>query len=226
MKKTNARLLILAALFTSLIAITAQVSIPIPYVPINLALLAVHLAGSVLGARYGFACVAAYLLLGAAGLPVFSGFRGGIAVIAGNTGGYLAGYALCALLTGYFCNGRRQIVRIWLGMVPGTLACYAVIMLLGLAAIRRHAHVRINILDVFIKPCLAAAICVAAAKLSCNVLSSTVGGRMSTVIGLCVAVVVYGLVMLLIKGVSKSELKMLPKGEQIIKILEKSHLMR
>lgn len=108
----------------------------------------------------------------------------------------------------------------------GTLACYAVIMLLGLAAIRRHAHVRINVLDVFIKPCLAAAICVAAAKLSCNVLSSAVGGRMSTVIGLCVAVVVYGLVMLLIKGVSKSELKMLPKGEQIIKILEKSHLMR
>jgi biotin transport system substrate-specific component len=125
MRKANLRMMTLAALFTALTAICAQVSIPIPYIPINLALLAIHLAGAVLGAKYSSASVIAYLLLGAAGLPVFAGFRGGIAVFAGNTGGYLLGYILCALLTGLLCRGSLSLPELCLGMVPGTLVCYA-----------------------------------------------------------------------------------------------------
>lgn len=125
MKKANLRMMTLAALFTALTAICAQISIPIPYVPINLALLAIHLAGAVLGPKYSFASVLTYLLLGAAGLPVFAGFRGGIAVFAGNTGGYLLGYSLCALLTGILCRGSLSLPELCFGMVPGTLVCYA-----------------------------------------------------------------------------------------------------
>jgi biotin transport system substrate-specific component len=125
MKRTNVRMLVLTAMFTALTAICAQISIPLPNVPINLALLAIHLAGAVLGARYGLAGAVAYLLLGAAGLPVFSGFRGGIGALTGITGGYLAGYALCALLTGLLCRGSRSLPALCLGMVPGTLLCYA-----------------------------------------------------------------------------------------------------
>jgi len=108
----------------------------------------------------------------------------------------------------------------------GTLACYVVILLLDLNAICRHARIRVNLWDVFIKPGIASAVCVTAGKLSCNVLATVIKPRIATVIGLVIAVAVYVAVMVLIHGVSKSELKMLPKGEKIIKILEKSHLMR
>ena len=107
----------------------------------------------------------------------------------------------------------------------GTLVCYAVIMVLALSAICRHARIRINLLDVFIKPGFAAALCVAAAKAVSGLLCEPLGGRLSTVLGLAVAVLVYVLVIFLVRGVSKSEILMLPGGKKIIKILENRHLM-
>ena len=84
--------LCLIAIFASLAAVTAQISIPIPFSPIPLScgMIGVYTAGIMLAPRSAFFSQICYLLMGAVGLPVFSGFRGGIAVLFGPTGGYLA----------------------------------------------------------------------------------------------------------------------------------------
>ena len=93
----SARNLSRVALFAALMAICSWISIPTP-VPFTLQTFAVFLAPSLLGGKLGVASVGTYLLLGAMGLPVFSGFSGGIGVLLGATGGYLLGFLLTALV--------------------------------------------------------------------------------------------------------------------------------
>ena len=97
---------LLCALFAALTAIFSQIMIPLPFtpVPINLALLAVWLCGSVLGAKRGALAILVYLLLGAIGVPVFHGFMGGIGVLAGPTGGYIIGYLPAVVIFGLLYN--------------------------------------------------------------------------------------------------------------------------
>ena len=75
------------ALMTALMCIAAPLTVPIGPVPVSMATLAVYLAGALLGARRGMATVGLYILIGAVGLPVFSGFRSGLHQLAGVTGG-------------------------------------------------------------------------------------------------------------------------------------------
>ena len=89
-KKT--RELVLASLMTAATAVLAQIMLPIGPVPFNLAVLGAYLAGCLLEPAWALASMAAYLLLGAFGLPVFAGLSGGPAVLAGPTGGYIVGY--------------------------------------------------------------------------------------------------------------------------------------
>lgn len=126
MRKNTTSLLVLSALMCALIAILSQVQFPLPPVPVSLSLLGVHLCGALLPGRWGAASVAAYVLLGATGVPVYAGFAGGPSALFGPTGGYLIGYIFCAALearilrrTGF---GARALA---LSMVAGTLACYA-----------------------------------------------------------------------------------------------------
>lgn len=88
------RKLTLSALFTGLIALLAQVAIPLPFSPVPLTgqVIGVMLAAAILGSRAGLLAVSAYILLGAAGAPVFSLARGGIYMLTGPTGGYLWGF--------------------------------------------------------------------------------------------------------------------------------------
>ena len=86
-----------AALFAALMALCAWISVPAP-VPFTLQTFALFLAPGLLGGKLGMAAVGAYLLLGAAGLPVFAGFSGGIGVLLGATGGFLLGFLLTALV--------------------------------------------------------------------------------------------------------------------------------
>lgn len=88
------RKLTLSALFTGLIALLAQVAIPLPFSPVPLTgqVIGVMLAAALLGSRAGLLAVTAYILLGAAGAPVFSLARGGIYMLTGPTGGYLWGF--------------------------------------------------------------------------------------------------------------------------------------
>ena len=80
----------------ALIAVASQIAIPLAMVPINLALLAVFMTGFLLEKRWALTSVMVYLLIGAVGLPVFSGLRGGPQHLVGPTGGYLIGYLLSA----------------------------------------------------------------------------------------------------------------------------------
>lgn len=126
MKKLTTYRLALCALFAALTAVAAQLSIPVGPIPISLATLAVYLAGGVLGAGAGTLSQVVYLLLGAAGLPVFAGFHGGLSTLAGPTGGYLIGYVVCAAIVGAGASrfGRKPLPLV-LSMVVGTLALYA-----------------------------------------------------------------------------------------------------
>ena len=90
----------LTAVMAALICIAGPVSLFIGPIPLSLATFAVYMAGAVLGPKRGTAAVGLYLLIGIAGVPVFSGFSGGFQKLAGVTGGYLAGYLPCAFLTG------------------------------------------------------------------------------------------------------------------------------
>lgn len=115
----------LCALFAALTAICSQIQIPLPNIPINLALFAVFMAGAILGTGYGTMSIVVYVLLGAAGVPVFAGFKGGLGALTGATGGYIIGYILCAFLTGFLirCIGGK-LYQMVIAMVIGLVACY------------------------------------------------------------------------------------------------------
>ena len=117
--------LVLCAVFAALTAALAQAAVPIGAVPVNLAHVAIFLAAGLLGAKYGALSQLVYLLLGAAGVPVFSGLRGGINVLAGPTGGFLIGYVLCAVTTGLLIGKRGASARRLIpAMAAGMLATY------------------------------------------------------------------------------------------------------
>ncbi|MCS7149182.1 MAG: biotin transporter BioY [Caldimicrobium sp.] len=88
--------------FTLLLAILAQIRIPLPFTPVPLTLqtLGILFIGYYLGARAGVASVLIYLTLGAMGLPFFSGLKGGVFILSGPTGGYLLGFLAGAYLIG------------------------------------------------------------------------------------------------------------------------------
>lgn len=125
MKRGDARRLVFCALFAALLSVFAQLQLPIGPVPVSLATFGVMLCGLLLGGRWGALAVVVYLMLGAAGAPVFAGFQGGAARLAGPTGGYLIGYLPCALLAGWPAPrlqerlGGRCVL-----LVLGTAFCY------------------------------------------------------------------------------------------------------
>ena len=127
--KTND--LTLTAAMAALICVAGPLTVAIGPVPLSLASFAVYLAGAILGWKRGSLAVAVYLLIGLAGVPVFSGFSGGVQKLFGVTGGYLIGYVACALITGLF-SGESRVKKprpAWMmaaGMVLGTAVLYAV----------------------------------------------------------------------------------------------------
>ena len=132
-RPVNARMartydVLLIAGFSLVIALCAQVAIPLPFTPVPLTLqtLAVLVAGGLLGSARGTAAVLAYLGEGFAGLPVFSGGRAGVAHLLGPTGGYLVGFVLAAFLVGLLVE--RGAGRSWLAtlaaLAAGTVLVY------------------------------------------------------------------------------------------------------
>ena len=103
--KTNK--MIKAALMAALTAVGAYIIIPIGPVPITLQTFFVLLSGRLLGKKYGVLAQITYLLLGAFGLPIFSGGQGGLGVIAGPTGGFLISFAAAAWIAAY-CSGNYK----------------------------------------------------------------------------------------------------------------------
>ena len=121
----NVRRMCRIALMAALLCIAAPMSVPVGPIPITLATLVVYLAGICLGWAEGTAAVAIYILLGAVGLPVYSGFSGGFQKLFGVTGGYIVGYLFCAAAVGWAAD-RWGGWRIIPALVVGTALCYAV----------------------------------------------------------------------------------------------------
>ncbi|WP_096152894.1 biotin transporter BioY [Bacillus sp. FJAT-45066] len=98
------RTMIIVALFAAITGVLAQLSIPLPFspVPITGQTLAIGLAATILGARYGTYAIILYLLIGAAGVPVFAQMKAGLSIIVGPTGGYLVAFIPTALFIGWY----------------------------------------------------------------------------------------------------------------------------
>ena len=123
MNKT--RRLVLIALFSAFLGIFSQLYLPVPSgIPLTLQTFAVALCGGVMGWSSGLASVFVWLLLGAAGLPLFSGFRGGVSVLFGPTGGFLIGFLLLVLLCGVV-KEKSVWKRVLFGLI-GLFLCHAV----------------------------------------------------------------------------------------------------
>lgn len=113
------------AMFSALIAVCSIISIPIGEVPVTLQTFGVCLAAAMLGYRRGTLSVFIYILLGAVGVPVFAGMKGGFGVLAGPTGGYIIGFLLTALIIGVAADKwQRKALPLTLAMIAGVLACY------------------------------------------------------------------------------------------------------
>ena len=121
------------ALMTAITCILAPMALPIPVspVPISLTNLVIFFMAYILGTKLSVASYVLYLLLGTVGLPVFSGFSGGVGKLLGPTGGYLIGFIFLAAIVGFFVEkfptkiymhvigmilGYGSLLRVWYGM--------------------------------------------------------------------------------------------------------------
>ena len=114
----------LVGLFTALLCIAGPLSIPIPVSPepLSLATLVIYFFSNSIGYKKGLLCCFIYIMIGLAGIPVFSGFSAGISKLAGPTGGYLVGYFFIAFFTGFFADKFPQSRKLQLlGMILGSI---------------------------------------------------------------------------------------------------------
>lgn len=128
------------SIFTAIIAVCAQINITMPAgVPFTMQTFAIPLAGVILGAKRGTLSVVVYILLGIIGVPVFTGFRGGFAVLFGATGGYIITFPIMALFAGIssdLCNKYKfgKIKTAWIlasGLILGSAVNYISGMTVG-----------------------------------------------------------------------------------------------
>ncbi len=127
----------LVALFAALTAVCAQITVPLPLVPITLQTFAVIMSGLLLGPGLGALTQLVYLLLGAVGLPVFAGFHAGPASLVGPSGGYLWGFVAAAFIAGLVSRDPEvSLGRLTVAALAATLVVYAV----GLPWLAAVAH--------------------------------------------------------------------------------------
>lgn len=124
MTKNKTLDMVYIAMGAVVIAICSWISIPMP-VPFTMQTFAVFSVVGLLGGKRGTASIIVYILLGAIGLPVFSGFTSGIGVLLGTTGGYIVGFAGTALLMWGMekISGNRSVILAG-SMLLGLLVCY------------------------------------------------------------------------------------------------------
>ncbi len=106
-----------------------------------------------------------------------------------------------------------------------SLLCYLVIVVIDIIAINKHAGVKINLYSVFILPLGCGILCGLGAKFSYYLFDIFLSDRLSTVCAIAIAVIIYGVAILLTRGITKKDFLMLPKGEKIAKVLEKFRLL-
>lgn len=109
------------------VALSAQVVVPVPMSPVPMTLqpLAVLAVGGLLGGAAGAAALCLYLALGVLGLPVFAGGAGGLARLLGPTGGYLIAFPVAAAVTGYLVGRVPTVGRALLACALGMVVIHA-----------------------------------------------------------------------------------------------------
>ena len=114
------------ALMTAVLCILAPISIPvfISPVPISLGVLAVYLTAYVLSPLDATISVIIFILLGTFGLPVFSGYSGGLSKLVGPTGGYIIGFLFTVYISSLFIHMKKGIIFDVIGMITGLVLCY------------------------------------------------------------------------------------------------------
>ena len=126
MKRGFVRECVLVSLFAAVISLFSFISIPLFGVPITMQSLAISASLFIIGGRRTFFAVLVYIGVGCVGLPVFSGFSGGVGALFGATGGFIFGFLAEALvylgITAAF--GTRMRVRL-VAYAIGHLALYA-----------------------------------------------------------------------------------------------------
>lgn len=122
MNRMQIRNMALCALFSAVLCVCAWVAVPIGDVYITMQTFGVFLCLGLLGGKYGSISILIYLLLGTVGLPVFSGFRGGMGALLGTSGGYIWGLLASGLvywlITAVWKKGQLP------AMIAGLLVCY------------------------------------------------------------------------------------------------------
>lgn len=126
-QRFTTKAMVMIAVFAAVIAVLAQVSISTPWgIPITLQTFAVALVGYCLGKYKGTISVLVYILMGLVGVPVFANFTGGIAKLAGVTGGYIWGFLFLA----FACGLEDTVKWKWISIPLGILGL-AILHLLG-----------------------------------------------------------------------------------------------
>ena len=113
-----------AAVSAAMLCAAGPWTLQIGPIPLSICTLVIYLLPYAMGWRWSTVVVCIYLLLGAAGIPVFSGFGGGIGKLLGPTGGYLIGYILLVIVCGLFVDRFPQKGMRRLGMALGTGVLY------------------------------------------------------------------------------------------------------
>lgn len=130
MNSSKLQMMIVTALFAAIVGILAQVTIPLPLVPITGQTLAIGLAATILGSRYGTLSSILYLIIGAVGIPVFSQMSAGLGVIFGPTGGFIVGFIPTAYVIGLYLEKTKftvtnafiaNIIGMFITLIIGTV---------------------------------------------------------------------------------------------------------
>lgn len=149
--------LVLSALFAALVCVGCFIQIPLPSgVPIAIQDMMAMLSGLLLGPVFGGLAVLIFLLLGAIGLPIFTGKAGVHVLLAGPTSGFLWGYLLAAILGGTILAlllPKKKAAAQWVVITLAALAATAVLFVLGIAIGMRIINVGIEkALAIFLIP--------------------------------------------------------------------------
>lgn len=114
-------------MFVALISICAWITIPLPMVSFTLQTFAVNLCLLLLGGKRATLVIITYLILGGIGLPIFAGFKGGLGILFGTTGGYLIGFIATTLF--YWCSTKflenKKSIKLT-SLIIGAFLCYII----------------------------------------------------------------------------------------------------
>lgn len=154
--KISTKEITLISIFTALTAIGAAISIPIGEVPITMQTLFVLMAGILLGPKLAVLSQITYLILGLVGIPIFSGFTGGLQSIIKPSFGFIIGFIFAAYVVGTIANPEKNpsSEKIWIASFSGIIIIYLIGLPYMYYIINRVMLKNLSFLAIFKTACL------------------------------------------------------------------------